>query len=58
VADRLGVFEDEDDGGWDLERYMKRMGEKVTAVTNDNVLELTLKDVLGGEVLPEGEGLR
>jgi protein import protein ZIM17 len=44
IADRLGFFQDE---SWDVEKAMKENGEKFTAVTNDNVLELTLKDVLG-----------
>ena len=44
IADRLGFFEDR---SWDIETAMKNAGEKFTAVTNDNVLELTMKDILG-----------
>lgn len=50
IADRLGWFEDMDDdfeGGWDIEKALARAGENVTAVTNDNVLEMTLEDVVG-----------
>jgi protein import protein ZIM17 len=47
IADRLGYFEDKGNGGWDIEKAMAKMGENVTAVTNDNVLELTLQDVVG-----------
>jgi protein import protein ZIM17 len=50
IADRLGWFEDMDDdfeGGWDIEKALARAGENVTAVTNDNVLEMTLGDVVG-----------
>ena len=47
IADRLGVFEDQgvDGTGWDMEKAMANMGENVTAVNNDNVLELTVQDV-------------
>jgi protein import protein ZIM17 len=51
IADRLGWFEDMDDdfeGGWDIEKaILSKTGKNVTAVTNDNVLELTLEDVVG-----------
>lgn len=47
IADRLGYFQNDD---WDIEQFMQENGEKVTAVTNDNVLELTLKDVLGDKL--------
>ena len=52
IADRLGWFEDMDDnieGGWDIEKaILTKTGQNnVTAVTNDNVLELTLEDIVG-----------
>lgn len=50
VADRLGFFEDKTDGGWDIEKAMAKMGDRVTAVTDDNVLELTMADVLGDKI--------
>lgn len=55
IADRLGVFEDqgEDGQGWDIEKAMAKMGENVKAVTNDNVLELTVQDVVGGDKMEE-----
>jgi len=46
IADRLGFFEDEE-GGWDIEKFMDRMGDKVQAINDDNILELTLTDVAG-----------
>lgn len=46
IADRLGFFQDE---SWDIEMAMKGRQEEVTVVTNDNVLEITLKDVMGKE---------
>lgn len=52
IADRLGWFDDMDDnieGGWDIEKaILTKTGQNnVTAVTNDNVLELTLEDIVG-----------
>ena len=52
IADRLGWFEDMDEnieGGWDIEKaILTKTGQNnVTAVTNDNVLELTLDDIIG-----------
>ena len=55
IADRLGVFEDQgDDGqGWDIEKAMAKIGENVKAVNNDNVLELTVEDVVGVDKMQE-----
>lgn len=49
ISDRLGWFEDEgDDGkGWDVEMALAKAGENVKAVSHDNVLELTLDDIVG-----------
>lgn len=44
IADHLGVFEDK---GWDIQKYLAQSGENVNVVTDDNVLELTPKDILG-----------
>ena len=40
-------FEDKGDGGWDIATFMKEHGENVKAVNEDNVLELTMLDILG-----------
>jgi len=48
IADRLGFFEEE---SWDIEKAMTRMGEQVTAINDDNVFQLTLKDVLGDKMI-------
>jgi len=55
IADRLGVFQDqgEDGQGWDIEKAMASIGENVKAVTNDNVLELTVEDVVGADKMQE-----
>lgn len=55
IADRLGVFEDqgEDGQGWDIEKAMANIGENVKAVNNDNVLELTVEDVVGADVMEQ-----
>ena len=47
IADRLGYFEDKGDGGWDIENFMKEHGDGVKAVNEDNVLELTMLDIMG-----------
>ncbi|KAL7531579.1 hypothetical protein ACHAXR_006572 [Thalassiosira sp. AJA248-18] len=49
IADRLGMFEDrgEDGQGWDVEKVLANAGENVKAVTGDNVLELTMDDIMG-----------
>jgi len=44
IADHLGVFEDK---GWDIQKYLAQSGENVNVVTDDNVLELTPKEILG-----------
>jgi len=52
IADRLGMFEDkgEDGSGWDVEKLMSEVGGNVKAVTNENVLELTIEDMLGSKL--------
>jgi hypothetical protein len=46
------MFDDEK-GGWSIEKAMAKMGQNVTTVTNDNVLELTLDQWVGEEKLQE-----
>jgi len=50
IADNLGFFSSEE-GGWNIEKSMKRMGENVQAVNNDNVLELSIDDVFGDQAI-------
>lgn len=54
IADRMGVFEDSigDDSnpgtGWDIQKYLaKEMGEKTRKITDENVFELTMEDIVG-----------
>ena len=49
IADRLGWFEDSDESGhgWDVGKALAKAGENVKAISHDNVLELTLDDVVG-----------
>jgi len=54
IADRLGFFDDSDDsddmkGNWDIEQFIKKKAgeDGVKVVTNGNVLELTMDDLLG-----------
>ena len=46
IADRLGVFDDSP-GGWDIQKYLESIGETVKSVTNDDVLEITMSDIIG-----------
>eukprot|EP00525_Craspedostauros_australis_P012822 CAMPEP_0198126906 /NCGR_PEP_ID=MMETSP1442-20131203/46053_1 /TAXON_ID= /ORGANISM="Craspedostauros australis, Strain CCMP3328" /LENGTH=254 /DNA_ID=CAMNT_0043786801 /DNA_START=92 /DNA_END=856 /DNA_ORIENTATION=+ len=45
IADNLGMFTDDEE--WTIEGAMDKMGQSVTRVTDDNVMELTLEDVVG-----------
>jgi mitochondrial protein import protein ZIM17 len=53
IADRLGVFEGsfEDGKGWDIQKAMASLGENVAVVNNDNVLELTVEDLVGRDAI-------
>eukprot|EP00980_Cylindrotheca_fusiformis_P007948 scaffold1697_cov120-Cylindrotheca_fusiformis.AAC.30 len=50
IADNLGFFEDETDG-WNIEKAMAKLGENVKVVNDDNVLELSIEDVYGDDVV-------
>jgi hypothetical protein len=55
IADRLGYFGDEgEDGkGWDIETFMKSIGQEdnvKVATEGQELLEVTLKDVLGDKI--------
>ena len=53
IADNLSMFTDDSDGseegGWNIEKAMAKIGQNVTTVTDGNVLELTLDQVVGAE---------
>ena len=58
IADRLGYFGDEgEDGkGWDIETFMKSIGQEdnvKVATEGQEVLEVTIKDVLGDKIHTE-----
>lgn len=50
IADRLGYFQD---GDFDLKSIAESRGEKIKTVTEDNVLEITLEDLVGEEKMNE-----
>lgn len=50
IADNLGFFSDKDEG-WNIEKAMERMGGNVKAVTDDNVLELSIEDIYGDQAI-------
>jgi len=54
IADNLGWFEDsgEDGQGWNVEKVLAKAGENVKAVNGEDVLELTLDDVMGKSTKP------
>ena len=41
------MFTDSTDDGWNIEKAMKKIGQNVKTVTDDNVLELTMDEVAG-----------
>ena len=57
IADRLGWFEGQGEGeeandgygGWDVEKALAKAGENVKAVSGEDVLELTVDDILGNK---------
>jgi protein import protein ZIM17 len=53
ISDQLGFFSDDGKGGWDIETALAERGDEVRAVTDDNVLELTLADLVGTGKLEE-----
>jgi protein import protein ZIM17 len=51
IADNLGFFEDQEEGGWNIEKAMAKMGQPVKLVNNDNVLEVNVEDVYGQDAI-------
>ncbi|VEU43581.1 unnamed protein product [Pseudo-nitzschia multistriata] len=47
IADNLGFFEDQEEGGWNIETALARAGGTARLVTNDNVTEVSLEDLYG-----------
>ena len=61
IADNLSMFTndnetDGDGGGWNIQKAMAKLGQNVTTVSDGNVLELTLDQVIGEEKLKETIG--
>ena len=50
IADRLGWFEDE---SVDVESLLQERGEQVKVFTQDNIMELTHEDIVGGRPLDD-----
>jgi mitochondrial protein import protein ZIM17 len=54
IADNLGFFEDREDGGWNIEKAMEKMGQPVTLVTDDNVMEVvSVEDGVSGHLVTQ-----
>ena len=49
IANPLGMFEDRGDKGkgWDVQKALANARENVTAASHDNILELTVDDIVG-----------
>jgi mitochondrial protein import protein ZIM17 len=57
IVDNLGFFEDcEEDGGWNIEKAMEKMGEHVKAITNDNAMEVSVEEVYGQDAIQKATG--
>jgi len=53
IADRLGYFSDKDGKGWDIEAFMKSVGQEdniKVATEGKEVFEVTIEDVLGDKI--------
>ena len=46
IADNMGIFEDK---GWNIQDYLAQHGEDVKVISEDNILELTPKDITGAD---------
>jgi hypothetical protein len=52
IADNLGFFDDQEDGGWNIEKAMsKRNNENVKVITHDNVFEISVEDIYGKDAI-------
>lgn len=51
IADRMGVFEDSIEGkGWDIQAFLqKQEGIQAKKITDENVFELSMEDILGAK---------
>ncbi|CAB9497026.1 DNL-type zinc finger protein [Seminavis robusta] len=48
IADRLGIFEGE---SYDIEKAMAKLGENVNVINDENVLEMSVEDLVGKDML-------
>mmetsp|Transcript_35313 Transcript_35313/g.38197 ORF Transcript_35313/g.38197 Transcript_35313/m.38197 type:complete len:262 (-) Transcript_35313:215-1000(-) len=54
IADNLGYFKDKDENdgsGWNIEKALQKMGDNVQVVNDDNVLELSVEDIYGHDMI-------
>jgi len=54
IADNLGYFKDKDENdgsGWNIEKALQKMGDNVKVVNDDNVLELSVEDIYGHDMI-------
>ena len=56
IADNLGFFADQSDGGWNVEKAMAKMGDNLKLVNDDNVLEVSVEDVVGSDAMEAARG--
>lgn len=57
IADNLGFFEDDPDGGgWNIEKALARMGLDVNVVTNENVMEVSVEEWIGQDAAEAAAG--
>lgn len=51
IADNLGFFAEEEDGSWNIEKGIAKLGGNVRVATNDDVFELSVEDIFTKDVI-------
>ena len=55
IADNLGMFSDQEEGGWNIEKGMEKLGRQDNIKVVNDVLELSVEDVWGHDPYQQQE---